>query len=155
MFYLELISKTMSQKKLQVCQNKMVRYIRSLGPRSHIGAPEITSLKWLDVESRVSFIKLNQMYKLRNGKAPNYMNENIDRFLNNQRYGTRSGHLSYNIPNCNTAGQLSFMYTGIKNWNTIPKYIQCANSVGTFKHLVKSYLSNKMHAVENNTFVYF
>ena len=143
------------KKKLQVCQNKMVRYILNLGPRSHVGAPELTRVKWLDVKSRVSFLKLNQMYKTRNGKGPSYMNENIDRFINNQRYGTRSGQLSYTIPNCKTAGQSSFMYTGIKTWNAIPYHIQCANSIDTFKHQVKMYLSNQMHAVENNTFVYY
>ena len=33
------------KKKLQICQNKTVRFIKNLGPRSHIGFLELNSLK--------------------------------------------------------------------------------------------------------------
>ena len=34
------------KKKLQICQNKTVRFIKHLGPRSHIGFSELDSLKF-------------------------------------------------------------------------------------------------------------
>ena len=41
---------------LQVTQNKMIRFVLRLGPRSHIGSDEFKSSGWLPVSKRVDQI---------------------------------------------------------------------------------------------------
>ena len=41
------------EKKLKICQNKTVRFIKNLVPRSHIGFLELNSLNMLNVDFRV------------------------------------------------------------------------------------------------------
>ena len=49
----------MLMKKLQTCQNKVVRCILWLSPRSHIGPVELgRRIGWLDVAHRVAQLKL-------------------------------------------------------------------------------------------------
>ena len=45
------------KNKLQVRQNKMVRFILKLGPRSHIGDEELRTVRMLKVEDRVKQLK--------------------------------------------------------------------------------------------------
>lgn len=42
--------------KLQVTQNKLIRFVLNLDPRSHIGHEEFNSLNWLPVSKRVDQI---------------------------------------------------------------------------------------------------
>ena len=61
---------TKLKNKLQVMQNKMVRFILKLGPRSHIGDEELKTVGMLRVEDRVRQLKLNHVFKIYNEVAP-------------------------------------------------------------------------------------
>ena len=50
---------TRLKRKLQTSQNKIVRYIIGLPPRSHIGQKELESVNYLNVEDRVKQLCLN------------------------------------------------------------------------------------------------
>ena len=52
---------TKLKNKLQVMQNKMVRFILKLGPRSHIGDEELKTVGMLRVEDRVRQLKRSTM----------------------------------------------------------------------------------------------
>ncbi len=142
------------KNKLQVCQNKMVRFILSMDARSHVGAHEITRINWVDVESRVKFLKLNHMFKILHNKAPKYMQKDFENCQKSHRYNTRSSQLSYDVPQFKSTGQTTFMYSGIKIWNDIPPFIQNASTINNYKKLVKSHLKNQMHLIESNLYVY-
>ena len=58
------------QKKLQILQNKTMRFVLGYPPRSHIGIEEFTLLHWIPVCQRVKQIKLNNMYRIVHGNAP-------------------------------------------------------------------------------------
>ena len=51
------------KSKLQVLQNKMVRFILDLPPRSHIGHEQLKAVNLLEVESRIKQIRLNYVLK--------------------------------------------------------------------------------------------
>ena len=61
------------KSKLQICQNKIVRFILNLGPRSHIGQGELDQLGLLSVQDRASQLKLHHVYKIFHRSAPSYM----------------------------------------------------------------------------------
>ena len=61
------------KEKLQVTQNKIVRFALDLGPRAHIGQNELDRIGILSVKDRARQLMLNQMYDIFNGTAPSYL----------------------------------------------------------------------------------
>ena len=61
------------KKKLQITQNKVIRFILGLPSRSHIGVTEFSSACMLPVPLRVDQLKLNHMYNIVNGISPHYL----------------------------------------------------------------------------------
>ena len=66
-----------SKNKLQVLQNKAMRFILNLGPRSHLGTEEFKALNFLPVELQVNKIKLNIMFDIVHGTAPSYLSDAV------------------------------------------------------------------------------
>ena len=52
------------RNRLQVTQNKIIRFIFQMDPRSHVGADMFRSLGWLPVSKRVEQIILNHVFNL-------------------------------------------------------------------------------------------
>ena len=52
------------QKKLQITQNKVTRFVFNLDPKSHLGPAVFRSLGWLPVSKRVDEIVLNHVSKI-------------------------------------------------------------------------------------------
>ena len=61
------------KNRLQNIQNKIIRFVSKMDPRSHIGFNEFKSLGWLPVSRRVDQIVLNHVYKIKSGKSADYM----------------------------------------------------------------------------------
>jgi len=51
------------RSKIQISQNKVIRYVLNLTPMTHIGANEFRKVNMIPVEIRVNQLKLNQMFK--------------------------------------------------------------------------------------------
>ena len=68
-----------SKQKLQIMQNKMVRFILQLDSRSHIGCNELEKINMLSVPNRVKQIKLNHVFNIWKGTSPEYMLEDFNR----------------------------------------------------------------------------
>ena len=80
-----------------------------------------------------------EIFKTRNDLNPKFM-KNI--FTpRDHNYSTRNECLTYPIPRTVTYGLESFGYRANEIWNSLPKHIQAANDVKTFKSL----LSNNNH----------
>merc|ERR1712240_154563 len=60
------------KKKLQVMQNKMVRFILKLDSRAHIGNDELVRPGFLSVVDRVKQLKLGHVFKIKNKSCPIY-----------------------------------------------------------------------------------
>jgi hypothetical protein len=63
------------KSKLQVTQNKLIRFVIDLDARSHIDPYHFRSLNWLPVNKRADQIILCHVFKIKNGLAPDYMEE--------------------------------------------------------------------------------
>ena len=64
---------TALRNKLQVMQNKRIRFILSLDNRSHIGNDELTKAGFLKTSNKVKQLKLGHVFKIRNKISPKYM----------------------------------------------------------------------------------
>ena len=59
--------------KLQILQNKTIRFVLDLTPRSHMGYSEFNRVKWLPFRFGVQQIVLTNMHRLVHGNAPLYL----------------------------------------------------------------------------------
>ena len=84
------------KSRLQITQNKVVRFILGLGPRSHIGQTELDRVGLLCVEDRSEQLILNTMFDVFYNVAPPYLSANFSR--NENRYSTRSSLNSFKVP---------------------------------------------------------
>ncbi len=129
--------------KIQVSQNNMVRFIRNMDSRTHIGQNTLDSLGMLNVCDRVTQLKMNHAYKIFNNTSTTYMAEPFVRVQDTNNHFTRHSLQNFVLPKPNGRIQDTFYYTAISNWNSLPGYIKCAPSQSSFKHNVKKYLSEK------------
>ena len=103
--------------KLQVLQNKCIRFCLHLGNRDHIGPEEFQAINWLPVNDRFLQLVSSNAFKFFNSACPIYMSELFE--ATNEYYiDTRSSLLKLKLPFCKTSkGQTSPSYLIPKVWN--------------------------------------
>merc|ERR1712240_46411 len=123
--------------KLQVMQNKMVRFILKLDSRAHIGNDELVRAGFLSVVDRVKQLKLGHVFKLKNKSCPIYLRENFSKLdENTHRRETRSKAYNFQVPRVNTN---TFAYSAIKDWNSLSYPIKVIEGEQPFKEQVKKF----------------
>ena len=137
--------------KLQVAQNKVVRFALDLGPRTHIGQNELDRVGILSVNDRARQLMLNQMYDISRGTAPSYLKDEFKFQVN--YYNTRSEDKNFKVPFAKGISQYNFSVTGAREWNDLPPNVKKLQSKDTFKKAVKIYLKTQAHAKELSEYV--
>lgn len=127
--------------RLQTCQNKIIRFVLGLGPRTHIGAVEFNRTGWLPVNYRVWQIGLHHMFKILNGLAPAYLSHGITRVADTHSHFTRSSRYGLVVPRLGSNGQRSFKFNAIKSWNDLPVSIQSCIRFNQFKSSLKRHFA--------------
>lgn len=128
------------KNRLQVTQNKIIRFVLKMDPRSHVGANEFKSLGWLPVSRRVEQIVLNHVFKIKSGKSADYMTENFIQATSVHSYGTRFRESGcFSIPKVKGFGKKSFVYSGCILWNDLPNNIKEIQGIYDFKMAVKKH----------------
>ena len=142
------------KKKLQIAQNKCVRYCLYLGNREGIRYRHFKEINWLPISERVDQFIAVSVYKFSKGLVPIYME---DVFKNNPslrrtRYSNES-KLSILSSNLNY-GKNCISYRGATIWNSLEISIKEAQSCNSFKHLVKGRFFRNLKQREENVYVY-
>ena len=141
------------KKKLQVMQNKMVRFILKLDSRAHIGNDELVRAGFLSVVDRVKQLKLGHVFKIKNKSCPIYLRENFLKLdENTHRRETRSKAYNFQVPRVNTN---TFAYSAIKDWNSLSNPIKDIKGEQSFKEHVKKFLRSAAKDLETCEFIYF
>ena len=113
------------RNRLQVIQNKMIRFVLKLDPRSHIGSDEFKSLGWLQVSKRVDQIILNHIFRIKSGTSPDYMGEHFIPASSVHNYSTRfRENGNFLDPKVKGFGRKSFAFTGCSLWNRLPPNVK-------------------------------
>ena len=146
---------TTLKKKLQISQNKVVRFIKKLGPRSHVGYSELNSVGFLNVENRVKQLRLNHVFKIFNGTSPSYLLDHFHKVSALHGYNTRGSSENFSVPRVSNQALSTFFFNGIKDWNSLPSEIKSCVSFNMFKTSVKKYLNSQMQLMENSIFCYY
>ena len=143
------ISKNL-KNKLQVAQNKMIRFIVDLDNRAHIGQKELEKAGFLNVSKRVSQMKLGHVFKINTKTCPLYLTQHFHKLNEGgERIATRAKAHNFHTPRISTN---TFAYTAIKDWNSLPSTIKEMKSENLFKEKVKKYLVQLMKNEEMDIF---
>lgn len=142
------------KKKLQVTQNKCIRFRLQLGWRSHIGANEFEEINWLTINDRFFQCVNSSIHKFFNNKCPAYMKE-VYCPVGQNSVNTRSSHLKLMQPSRRTNhGLKSLSYIGPSTWNKLPDNIKEVSDLNTFKHKLKTQFLLDLKKREKDIFIY-
>ena len=144
------------KQKLQICQNKMVRFICGFSPRQSVNYSVLSSLNMLCVEDRVKQLRLNHVFNIYHNTAPSYLKSNFVIKSPNSGRQTRScTNLDFLIPRVKTCESTTFYYNGIKDWNELPLSVKESKSKDLFKTNIKSFLLQKGLSRHNCDFHFY
>ena len=127
------------KKKIQIMQNKCIRFCLKLDKMHHISEEEFKLINWLPTSKRVDQCINTITYNFVNNTCPYYLND-IFEFAPHCSIGTRNNFskLKNHFRETNM-GQKAISYIGTSIWNSLPDSIKRANSLNTFKHDVKKH----------------
>ena len=133
------LSKTL-QKKLQIVQNKTVRFILDLGPMTRVDTLTLEKVNMLCVDDRARQLRLNHVHNIVHKRAPSYLNQNFVLVNEHHNYNTRSSAHNIVQPTALGKNSSSFYVTALKDWNCLPDNIKVIENKGAFKNAVKRHL---------------
>ena len=113
-----------SKKQLQVMQNKVIRYILNLSPRSHVGSQEFNKVKMLDVSSRIKLLRLNHVFNIYYNQCPAYLKENFVRLNDLHDHNTRGSKHNFVVHRGEGSEASSFHRVATGDWNSLPEDIK-------------------------------
>uniref|UniRef100_A0A8K9ULD5 Reverse transcriptase domain-containing protein n=1 Tax=Oncorhynchus mykiss TaxID=8022 RepID=A0A8K9ULD5_ONCMY len=126
--------------KLQLVLNTAARILTRTKKFDHI-TPVLASLHWLPVKARADFKVLLLTYKALHGLAPIYLSDLVLPYIPTRTLRSQDAGLLI-VPRIfkQTAGGRAFSYRAPFLWNGLPTHVRDANSVSTFKSLLKTHL---------------
>ena len=132
------------KKKLQTAQNKLIRVILKVHPRTHLDRAHFDKLKWLTVEKRTLYMKLMLTFKIVLNLVPKYLKNYFTRVSKSHQHSTRGSATDF-IPNRfkTLIGKNSFKYSTTTEWNLLPTNLKQSSSIVTYKVALKRWLQNR------------
>ena len=130
--------------KLQRIQNACARLVCSTSKFCHI-TPLLKNLHWLPIRQRLAFKILLIVYKALNGQAPCYISELLAWKANTYSHNLRSSKDTLLLKPPTqltkiTLGDRTFICAAPKLWNSLPVSVRKAESLLSFKTLLKTHL---------------
>ena len=120
--YPNLSKKT--KKKIQIMQNKCIRFCPRLDKMQHKSFAEFRSINWLPTKERVNQRINATTFKFVNKNCAFYLNE-IFEFAPHCRIDTRHSFAKLKHTFCKTnTGQKTLSYIGPSLWNNLPETIK-------------------------------
>ena len=155
-FWYSSLSKQ-TKSKLQISQNKLVRFTLNLQPMTHLSSEHFKILGWLPyywTTGRTTQIK--SCYRVLDGKAPLYLSDYFLSSSTGHSQNTRSSQHSLVIPHHGSYGKSSFIVTGANLYNSLPSdLVNSSQSLLDFKKKVKRFIYDRLLFVEcdDSTFI--
>ena len=131
--------------KLQLVLHTAARILTRTKKFEHI-TPVLASLHWLPVRVRADFKVLLLTYKSIHGLAPTYLAEMIQPYIPTRNLRSQDAGLLI-VPRISkqTVGGRAFSHRAPLLWNDLPIKVRNANSVQTFKCLLKTHLYSTVY----------
>ena len=141
--------------KLQICQNKCIRFCLSLGNWSHIGIREFKEINWLPVRARFEQNVTTHIFKQQNKLVPKYMDEMFTS-ADQCKIKTRSYSYKLILPHYNiVSGHKTISSLVPTLWNKLPIDNKLSNNPNSFKYKVKMHFFEVLVKENDDCFVYY
>ena len=142
------------QNKLQIAQNKCIRFCLFLGNRDGIRYKHLRKINWLPVAERVNQFIAVSVYKFSNNLSPKYMEDIFIKPANTRR--TRfTDDTKLLIPSRNHEyGKNCLSYLGGTIWNNIANTIKEVKTCSNFKHKIKDKFFKDIKRKEDDIYAY-
>ena len=142
------------KNKIQVTQNKCIRFCLQKHNRAHIGYEEFTEINWLPTLARVQRMVLCIVFKYFQKSCPIFIANLFSPFDHATRK-TRSSVLRLLQPKKKTnEGLSSLSYVGPSYWNKLPMNFKTTISLNSFKHSIKKHFLNQIKDGSLPLFIY-
>ena len=121
-------------------QNAAARLVTRAPRRCHT-SEIINNLHWLTIEKRIKFKILLLTYKALNELSPSYITDLLSPYVPTRNLRSSEQHL-LQVPHTSTHyyGERAFMVAAPTLWNSLPLHIRQAQTIHTFKKLLKTHL---------------
>ena len=125
--------------KVQKVRNNAARLVRRVSKTDRI-SPQLASLHWLPIDSRIQYKLSSLCYNYLNSTAPDYLTELLRIYKPTRQLRSSSDTSILCIPTVRTQslGQRSFSYAAPAVWNTLPYKIRSSNTISSFKSSLKT-----------------
>ncbi len=143
-----------AKNKLQILQNKMIRFMLGLEQRMHITEEHMKELNVLRIPNKVKQLRLKTAHKMFYNKAPSYLNTHFRR-TRDRAQSTRRSEWNFNVPKIKGAEGNTFYFNAIKDWNSLPEHLKACENIASFKKVVKRHLVQKAAEEADRDFLYF
>jgi hypothetical protein len=131
--------------RLQRVQNTAARILAQTRKYDHI-TPVLQKLHWLPVRKRIDYKILLLTYRCLNGQAPIYLSELLNHYVPSRALRSAEKYLLRVPPSrLKTCGERAFATAAPTLWNKLPLSIRMADSLESFKSLLKSHLYNQSY----------
>jgi hypothetical protein len=141
------------KSKLQIAQNKCIRYCLFLNNREGIRYKHLKEINWLPVKDRVNQFIAASVYKFINNLAPVYMADIFVKYSIPRRTTRSFNESNLVLPRrVNGYGQNCLSYLGPTVWNNIPCETREVNTCNTFKHKIKRKYFSDIEADVNSNY---
>ena len=130
------------EKKCIIIQNKIVRFINCLHPRTHVGKDEVEKAGLLRIDLRSQQLILHHVYKIFYSNEHHYISNNFTRSSSIHGHETRNSQFNFVVPM--RKGQIgnTFYYKGIQFWNSLPNHVKSVKTFSHFKRVLKQHMKN-------------
>ena len=140
--------------RLQVSQNKCIRFSLQLDKRSKICAKEFLQLIWLNVHDRYLQFIVSDIFKFQKDQCPDDFDE-LFCLVGENGVITRTSNKNLKLPFRKAKlGIQNLSYVGPTTRNSLPDNLKSATSVNSFKHYIKEYFLKKLGNVEEDIYSY-
>ena len=142
------------KNKLQVTQNKCIRFCLQKHSRTHISTEDFIAINWLPVATRVMQMVLCNVYHFLRKTCPIFIAQ-LFFLADHNSISTRSSSLRLMQPKRKTnAGLNSLSYAGPSYWNKLPYVLKVPMSLISFKHSIKKHFFDQMKNGKESVFNY-
>ena len=124
---------------LDTMQRKMVRFVRGMGPREHVGDGEIRSTGWLPFPRRVDYFKAMHVFRVKNLMAPSYLCQNFQLVSSVLSYSLRGSDVNFSLRACPFPPN-TFTRSAIALWNSLPLDLKLIRSLNIFRRSLASFM---------------
>ena len=132
------INSVLEKNQIYIMSNRM----RSLRMHDHVSS-SMKNLHWLKIPERITYKLCLLMYKCQNNLAPRYLSNFLQSRPSSRLLQSSQSDNIYVTYFKNSQCQLSpFSSAGPRAWNSLPTAIKTAQSLDTFKTLLKTHLFN-------------